>query len=1111
MNIELLKQFSKKVALKFFPRTLPKFPIQPKFPVRSYLAIVLLGAVVVVVMGGCTALLQKNPPPDKSPFNSADIEVVFNEEKVPQEHITISRTKLIVTGLTNVYDNLQAKGKITISERSTAFNAFPLSIGFDDPTGIASKSQSLLEAFMLVPAEGREQEMDILIDFSGVAVKELISADLFSATYGPSESALVISPTTPPQAGVIEVDNAGNKIIINGFTNLSDGAAGLFKVIELPEGYTSSELVINDPPSIDAITTNIGKIIIAEGTDTSNPVNGNSETYEVVARFFDTSALGNKDITVVYNGKESDPNDIDVDIANGVVTITNLTNAYTHLNAEVNITIEDDLRPFSVMPRTVTISDPPGITNISVTNRGQFTIVPADGNAFLMDVVTHFKGIPVAELITATSFEGSFNANNPLPSRIFQTGANAFAVKFTNVIDGVAGTFSFKDQATPEPPTPPVQYLPAGYVYEVNQVTPPSPTTLPIAITDPDGTGIAEVLNHGLYTITVAEGSIAAPTEGNSETYTMHIHFKPLIEIFNVAGTIVAFNTPTPHTGTLDENYVAYFPLSLTNASCREYAPEVTFKVGGSENHGYTIGTPAPAINHYFDEVVAANNIKTDAQELRITEADGDVTIYTLTPTIQECMLTDPVATGNPATILGAGTSGNPWQIDNDMKLDLISRTINDVTSLPSPHKDDHYELTRAIDLGIAEAPWSDRSQHANPRAYGFTPIGSTLLAMDELNGLPQFDNRNHTNNFSGNFNCDNHEISNLFISNAVSSGETNGNVKGLFAHVNTGGSISNCHLISPHVTGYGRAGSLVGILNGTSKVINSSAQNGRVMAVRIIAGGLVGVAGGTTEISNSYATVAVSVGARATGAAGGLIGELGGGTVTDSYATGVVTARDFTGGLVGLGSGGELINTYATGAVAGTGDVGGLVGKAAYGGNMTISNSYATGNVNGSVNVGGLVGDVHFSGGTITRSYATGAVTGRLGNTSVGGLVGRNTGVIDNSYATGNVSGATNVGGFVGYNILSISNSYATGAVSGTASVGGFNGSNDSGPGAVITASYWDTDTSGLTASDGGTGRTTAQLQVANPIPSGSDAVYVGWDTTMIWQLRSGAYPQLR
>lgn len=77
-----------------------------------------------------------------------------------------------------------------------------------------------------------------------------------------------------------------------------------------------------------------------------------------------------------------------------------------------------------------------------------------------------------------------------------------------------------------------------------------------------------------------------------------------------------------------------------------------------------------------------------------------------------------------------------------------------------------------------------------------------------------------------------------------------------------------------------------------------------------------------------------------------------------------------------------------------------------------------------------------------------------------------------------------------------------AGGDISGTGNnVGGLVGQNDGG---AVTGSYWDMDTSGQSTSDGGTGRTTAQMK--------QQATFSGWDFTTIWGIfESKTYPLLR
>ena len=169
--------------------------------------------------------------------------------------------------------------------------------------------------------------------------------------------------------------------------------------------------------------------------------------------------------------------------------------------------------------------------------------------------------------------------------------------------------------------------------------------------------------------------------------------------------------------------------------------------------------------------------------------------------------------------------------------------------------------------------------------------------------------------------------------------------------------------------------------------------------------------------------------------------------------------------------------------AVAGGADVGGLVGSNA----GSVTGSYTTGTVSGTGDrVGGLVGR-NQSTGAVHTSYSTARVSG---GASVGGLVGEHEGALTAGHATGRVSGSSRVGGLVGRNQStgSITASYATAYVSGGSAEGGLVGAGSG----TVTASYWDTGTSGHT--EGANGRTTAALQA----PTGYSGLYQTWNVDL-------------
>jgi hypothetical protein len=161
---------------------------------------------------------------------------------------------------------------------------------------------------------------------------------------------------------------------------------------------------------------------------------------------------------------------------------------------------------------------------------------------------------------------------------------------------------------------------------------------------------------------------------------------------------------------------------------------------------------------------------------------------------------------------------------------------------------------------------------------------------------------------------------------------------------------------------------------------------------------------------------------------------------------------------------------------------------------------------------VGGLLGG---NGGMVIQCYSTGATHGSAG---VGGLVGLNLGIVTQCYSSTAVRGSMmGVGGLVGVHMgVSVTQCYSTGEVHmspvGGVHVGGLIGWDRTNSGR-ITTSFWDIETSGLTHSDGGTGKTTAEMQTA------STFLNAGWDfvdetangTEDIWWILEGQdYPHL-
>jgi hypothetical protein len=251
----------------------------------------------------------------------------------------------------------------------------------------------------------------------------------------------------------------------------------------------------------------------------------------------------------------------------------------------------------------------------------------------------------------------------------------------------------------------------------------------------------------------------------------------------------------------------------------------------------------------------------------------------------------------------GSGTEGDPYLIETLDNLLWLS-TTEDVW------EDDAYFLQTA-DIDATETQtWNigdhDNNYNTPDEAMGFSPIGS----------------ESYESYFSGNYNGDNHVISNLFMNRPRL------NWAGLFSRANYteilnlglvnvdfncddvlggfAGEINNSTIINCFCTGNLLSESYVGGLVGMnySSTISNSFTNGDFNATELIVGGLVG-GNGNSAITNCYSMGHVI--------AGGVIPSFG----------------HTAGGLVGFSSSNStIINCFSNTGVAGYGNIGGLVGE---------------------------------------------------------------------------------------------------------------------------------------------------------------------------------------
>ena len=215
-----------------------------------------------------------------------------------------------------------------------------------------------------------------------------------------------------------------------------------------------------------------------------------------------------------------------------------------------------------------------------------------------------------------------------------------------------------------------------------------------------------------------------------------------------------------------------------------------------------------------------------------------------------------------------------------------------------------------------------------------------------------------------------NHSISNITANTANA---------GLFGRIaDYGSEIKNLELLDFTVTGTSSAGALAGSASNTT-ITNVLARNSSKT-------------GAATDIT------------AANGSAGGLIGSVTGGSITDSAAALIVNGSENAGGLIGTASGNVTVSRCYSGGHTKNGNykdwvsdnhydvvgatAGGLVGSFA---GEKIENSYSTCSVSGTT-AGGFAGT---AGGSITNCYCTGLVTGTTEGAFAGSLSGAASGCL--------------------------------------------------------------------------------------------------------------------
>jgi hypothetical protein len=310
--------------------------------------------------------------------------------------------------------------------------------------------------------------------------------------------------------------------------------------------------------------------------------------------------------------------------------------------------------------------------------------------------------------------------------------------------------------------------------------------------------------------------------------------------------------------------------------------------------------------------------------------------------------------------------------------------------------------------------------------------------------------------------------LKNIKLDNAIVAGK---DYVGALVGSISEGNIVNCSVNSPFVE-----------INGINHYMNSKIDG------RNWVGGLVGTSG-ETKISESYAEFEHVKGNYYVG---GLIGSCGDTNIKDSYvkpSDDEYLSEEWH--VKGTGDG-SVIGAYYGGLVGATWS---SIAKNSYSTVNVSAENYATGH---SGAVGGLIGSNQYY-SKVESCYSSGNIieTGS-GIDHAGGLIGNNdqySEIID-SYAMGNVVGDFFIGGLVGTNSNSslIENSFSAGEVDDQAPYpGGLIGYEASS--CVTINSYWDIESSGMTVSASGEGRSTAEMTY----PYAANT-YVNWDFNNVW-----------
>lgn len=223
---------------------------------------------------------------------------------------------------------------------------------------------------------------------------------------------------------------------------------------------------------------------------------------------------------------------------------------------------------------------------------------------------------------------------------------------------------------------------------------------------------------------------------------------------------------------------------------------------------------------------------------------------------------------------------------------------------------------------------------------------------------------KNSTLTFSGTVDGNNHELSNLYVTNLTTS------FSGLFGQI-TLATVKNIKLVNPTITAKADAGCIAGGLLNFSTVLNCHATGVNISGTEANIGGLVGSLLGDSVISKSSSNGQVS----GVQQIGGIVGSpYNLATISECYSAGTVTGTIHVGGIAGYSAFAFQPNRTITvnncysraNLVCTNGNVGGIFGGSSA--LLVVKNSYATGLITSTGPIGGVLGEM--GGVTATNNY---------------------------------------------------------------------------------------------------------------------------------------------